>query len=88
MKQHHWYVASPHKVGPVGAEQPYGVQHARSPGSSFTECGELALTWPLFWDRPFHARLELVCRAYVNSVVQQRFDSLPEQQSDQTMAEA
>lgn len=68
-----FYVSSSHKSGPFGSERPYGVQHARQPGNAFTECGEPALTWPLFWDRTFHSGLELVCRACVNSVVTEQY---------------
>jgi hypothetical protein len=66
-----FYVSAINKVRVSGSERPYGLQHARQPGNAFTECGEQALTWPLFWDLPFQARLEGVCRACVNSVLTQ-----------------
>lgn len=88
MTHHLWYVSSPHKVGPVGSESPYGVRHARQPGKTFTECGESALNWPMFWDRPFKANNELMCQACANSVVQQEFGTLPRQRDPKTVAEA
>jgi len=86
MAQVRFYVRSPHKVGAFGDERPYGMQHARQPGSAFTECGERALTWPLFWDRPFQPRLECVCRACINSVLQQEFGTL--RRSEEALAKA
>lgn len=58
-----WYVTSSHKVGAFGDEKPYGLKHARQPGTPVTACGVLALTWPIFWDRPFAATSERTCRA-------------------------
>ncbi|HSV39988.1 MAG TPA: hypothetical protein VLI04_14615 [Nocardioidaceae bacterium] len=75
-----FFVSAPHKVraGTRGAlhDEPYGVRHARQVGSAFTECRMPALSWPIFWDTPFHDELELVCRACVNALVHDRYGHL------------
>ena len=50
-----WFVSAPHKVrqGPEGAWSPYGLRHARQVGQARTECGLVALDWPMFWELPF-----------------------------------
>lgn len=88
MSHHRWYVSSPHKVGAFGNESPYGVRHARQPGKTFTECGESAVNWTMFWDRPFKANNELMCKACANSVVQQEFGTLRTEPRPDRVAEA
>ena len=85
---HHWYVSSPHKVGAHGDEAPYGLRHARRPGKTLTECGENAINWPMFWDRPFIASGDFVCRACWNSLVHQETGMLPPQSADTPAPEA
>ena len=71
-----WYVSAPHRVrvgsGLDSRDEPYGVRHARQVGAAFTECGEPALAWAMFWDVPFHIELELVCQACANATAQHR----------------
>ena len=52
-----YFVAARHGTTVLGESgpswQPYGIQHARSLGSSRTECGLSALNWRIFWELPF-----------------------------------
>ncbi|NYI75848.1 hypothetical protein [Nocardioides panzhihuensis] len=65
-------MTSTHKVGAIGAERPYGVLHAKEPGSAFTKCGQRAINWPVFWDRPFHAQLKGACHKCATGVRRRR----------------
>jgi hypothetical protein len=53
-----WYVTSAHGARvakPAGPAEwrPFGLHHARKPGSILTACGTWAAEWEIFWDLPF-----------------------------------
>ena len=58
-------VSAPHRVatdpGDPRPWKPYGVAHARKVGSHLTACGQLAVSWPLFWTEPFRASDAQAC---------------------------
>lgn len=76
-----WYVTATH-MHTRQSGQPYGLQHARQPGSLQTACGRLALSWPMFWDRLFELRLGDVCPECVDVVLARRHDALGFEQVD------
>lgn len=41
--------------------RPFGIQHARTPGSTRTACGEPALDWQMFWELPFPTDSHWLC---------------------------
>jgi hypothetical protein len=68
------FVVATHKVrdresGAPHQWLPYGVQHAWTPGSRRTLCGEWINGWEVFWDRPFSARPSTVCPACVEATL-------------------
>lgn len=48
---------------------PYGVQHAWTPGSRKTLCGEWTSGWTVFWERPFSARPADSCPACIEATL-------------------
>lgn len=71
MSQVRWYVSSSHRSSAEARHRPYGIRHARQVGSRYTECGQSALNWPMFWEMPFEAETELACLHCVNAIVHQ-----------------
>lgn len=68
------FVIATHKVRSrdAGAPQdwiPYGVQHAWTPGSRRTLCGEWSSGWTVFWERRFSARLQAACPGCVEGTL-------------------
>ena len=60
------YVVATHKVRDrsAGARHtwlPYGTEHAWSPGTRRTLCGEWISGWTVFWERRFSARPAASC---------------------------
>lgn len=60
------FVVATHKVrdrssGVPQAWVPYGTQHAWTPGSRQTLCGEWISGWTVFWERTFSARPSTAC---------------------------
>ena len=63
-----WLVTTRHRVrvfmaGDDAGRGPFGTQHAKRAGASFTACGEAALGWELFWTMPFPGDPSRVCEA-------------------------
>jgi hypothetical protein len=60
------YVISTHKVRQVGGTPPhdwipYGVEHAWTPGSRRTLCGQWTTGWTVFWEQRFSATHHASC---------------------------
>jgi hypothetical protein len=79
------FVVTTHKVrdrsgGIPQGWVPYGVQHAWTPGSRKTLCGEWTNGWTVFWERTFSARPAESCPACVEATLppesRRRLDSL------------
>lgn len=68
------FVVATHKVrdrdsGVPHEWVPYGVQHAWTPGSRKTLCGEWTNGWTVFWERPFSARPTESCPACIEATL-------------------
>jgi hypothetical protein len=68
------FVISTHKVrdraaGTPNAWLPYGTQHAWTPGTRRTLCGQWTSGWTVFWERPFSARPATACPACIEATL-------------------
>ena len=68
------FVVSTHKVrdrgeGACNSWLPYGTQHAWTPGSRQTLCGQWTNGWTVFWGRHFSARPASACPVCVEATL-------------------
>jgi hypothetical protein len=68
------FVIAMHKVRDRSASAPnqwipYGTEHAWTPGTRRTLCGEWTSGWTVFWDRPFSARPASACAGCVEATL-------------------
>ena len=63
-----WWTCSPGRsistTSQLSRFTPWGTTHARELGSNRTACGEVAISWHLFFDRPVDPRNPNTCEEF------------------------